>query len=203
MRFESASRSQLRAAPPRSTPPPSLAVNTLRLIMMTGAFATPVAVLAACQSLPLLCSLPLLIIASVDVGVVVLPPYAAVWVLGPARPAVASTSHQFTASACEACQRVFFFCSFFSPFSIYFFKCVRECVRVPSICMCDTLQLLLLFLLPRRRPLLLLHHPHHLFFLPAFVVSSTHCFYCRSPALSLSLAIVRRAVVAATAQIVI
>lgn len=50
--------------------------------------------------------------------------------------------------------RYFFF---FSPISIYFFKCVRECVRVPSICMCDTLQLLLLFLLPHLL-LLLLHY---------------------------------------------
>lgn len=106
---------------------------------MTGAFATPVAVLAACQSLPLLCSLPLLIIASVDVGVVVLSPYAAVWVLGPARPAVASTSHQFTASACEACQRVFFSARS-SRHSQYIFLSV--CV---SVCVCRAYACVILF----------------------------------------------------------
>lgn len=108
LRFVSVSRSQLRRrcpvcfAPHHSTYPfPRSSVNTLRLIMMTGAFATAVAVVVACQSLALLCCiLLLLIIASGGVNVDVDSAQCSQFKFwGP----LASTSRQFIASACRAC----------------------------------------------------------------------------------------------------
>lgn len=143
LRFESASRSQLRSAAAAvlcSPSPDRKSVHTLRLIMMTGAFATPVAVVAACQSLASLCLALLCSLCSfVDNRRQrrCRCRHCVFAVLGPAGP----TSRQFTASACRACQRVYFFFFYSVLLAIRTFARVCECVLLcVCVCvLCDTL----------------------------------------------------------------